>query len=448
MTYTNSMNKNKMNIPKLLLNQAWPIFIGQLAVTSYSIIDLIIVGHFSSLDIAIVGVGDNVFFTIFIGFSAILLILPPLYAQKYSDGGFENVKNLTAQGFWLAIILSIIVCFILLNAEPLINISHLDEQSFFKVNEYLTILIIGVPALLIYKIIFAYASGIYKPKIIMFTNFIGLAIKGVLTYLFVLEFYSIPAMGVNGCALGTVCASWLVLIIAICIFFKKKIPLSISFKISTKTQLFLLKTGGPIGLTFLVDYSSFTIIGLLVANLGLTTMASHQIAANVSYISYLIPLSIGSASSVIVGSYLVKENQLAKKVGFSCIKSGVLIAFIYSLLLFLLRKQIASFYTTDQIVCDVASLLIGFVACYHFFDAIYTIVSGVLRSFNKTFIPTLILGSCLWGIGLCGGYFLTFDGEFGVKGFWFALIIAAIIASKITLLYFHNITLPNKYKEG
>lgn len=107
-----------------------------------------------------------------------------------------------------------------------------------------------------------------------------------------------------------------------------------------------------------------------------------------------------------------------------------------------------SFYTTDQIVCDVASLLIGFVACYHFFDAIYTIVSGVLRSFNKTFIPTLILGSCLWGIGLCGGYFLTFDGEFGVKGFWFALIIAAIIASKITLLYFHNITLPNKYKEG
>lgn len=282
----------------------------------------------------------------------------------------------------------------------------------------------------------------------MFTNFIGLAIKGVLTYLFVLEFYSIPAMGVNGCALGTVCASWLVLIIAICIFFKKKIPLSISFKISTKTQLFLLKTGGPIGLTFLVDYSSFTIIGLLVANLGLTTMASHQIAANVSYISYLIPLSIGSASSVIVGSYLVKENQLAKKVGFSCIKSGVLIAFIYSLLLFLLRKQIASFYTTDQIVCDVASLLIGFVACYHFFDAIYTIVSGVLRSFNKTFIPTLILGSCLWGIGLCGGYFLTFDGEFGVKGFWFALIIAAIIASKITLLYFHNITLPNKYKEG
>ena len=94
------------------------------------------------------------------------------------------------------------------------------------------------------------------------------------------------------------------------------------------------------------------------------------------------------------------------------------------------------------------SLLIGFVACYHFFDAIYTIVSGVLRSFNKTFIPTLILGSCLWGIGLCGGYFLTFDGEFGVKGFWFALIIAAIIASKITLLYFHNITLPNKYKEG
>ena len=165
--------------------------------SSYSIIDLIIVGHFSSLDIAIVGVGDNVFFTIFIGFSAILLILPPLYAQKYSDGGFENVKNLTAQGFWLAIILSIIVCFILLNAEPLINISHLDEQSFFKVNEYLTILIIGVPALLIYKIIFAYASGIYKPKIIMFTNFIGLAIKGVLTYLFVLGFYSIPAMGVN-----------------------------------------------------------------------------------------------------------------------------------------------------------------------------------------------------------------------------------------------------------
>ena len=432
-----------MNIPKLLLNQAWPIFIGQLAVTSYSIIDLIIIGHFSSLDIAIVGVGDNVFFTIYIGFSAILLILSPLYAQKYSDGGLDNLKNLTAQGFWLAIILSIIVCVILLNAEPLINISHLDKSSLFKVNEYLSILIIGVPALLMYRVIFAYASGIYKPKIIMFTNFVGLAIKSLVTLFLVFGFYSIPAMGTNGCALGTICASWSVLIIAICYFFIKKIPLSFSLNISTKMQLYLLKTGGPIGLTFFIDYSSFTVLGLLVANLGLITMASHQIAANVSYISYLIPLSIGSASSVIVGSHLVKESQSAKKVGLLCIKSGVLIAFIYSLLLFLLRKQIASFYTTDLIVSDIASLLIGFVACYHFFDGIYTVVSGVLRSFSKTFIPTIILGSCLWGIGLLGGYFLAFDNEIGVKGFWFALIIAAIIASKITLLYFRSINQPN-----
>lgn len=432
-----------MNIPKLLLNQAWPIFIGQLAVTSYSIIDLIIIGHFSSLDIAIVGVGDNVFFTIYIGFSAILLILSPLYAQKYSDGGLDNLKNLTARGFWLAIILSIIVCVILLNAEPLINISHLDKSSLFKVNEYLSILIIGVPALLMYRVIFAYASGIYKPKIIMFTNFVGLAIKSLVTLFLVFGFYSIPAMGTNGCALGTICASWSVLIIAICYFFIKKIPLSFSLNISTKMQLYLLKTGGPIGLTFFIDYSSFTVLGLLVANLGLITMASHQIAANVSYISYLIPLSIGSASSVIVGSHLVKDSQSAKKVGLLCIKSGVIIAFIYSLLLFLLRKQIASFYTTDLIVSDIASLLIGFVACYHFFDAIYTVVSGVLRSFSKTFIPTIILGSCLWGIGLLGGYFLAFDNEIGVKGFWFALIIAAIIASKITLLYFRSINQPN-----
>lgn len=437
-----------MNIPKLLLNQAWPIFIGQLAVTSYSIIDLMIIGHFSSLDIAIVGVGDNVFFTIYIGFSAILLILSPLYAQKYSDGGLENIKNLTEQGFWLAVILSIIVCIILLNAEPLVNISHLDKQSLFKVNEYLSILIIGVPALLIYRVIFAYASGIYKPKIIMFTNFIGLAIKSMVTYFFVFGFYSIPAMGANGCALGTICASWSVLIIAICYFFIKKIPLSFSLNISTKMQFFLLKTGGPIGLTFFIDYSSFTIIGLLVANLGLITMASHQIAANVSYISYLIPLSIGSASSVIAGSYLVKKDQSAKKVGLLCIKSGALIAFIYSLLLFLLRKQIASLYTTDPIVRDVASLLIGFVAFYHFFDAIYTIVSGVLRSFSKTLIPTIILGSCLWGIGLLGGYFLAFDNRIGVKGFWFALIIASIIASKFTLLYFRSIKQPNNHKGG
>ena len=53
----------------------WPVFIGQVAVVANGVIDTIMAGRYSTVDLAGVGVGAAIYFSIFIAMMGVLLAL-------------------------------------------------------------------------------------------------------------------------------------------------------------------------------------------------------------------------------------------------------------------------------------------------------------------------------------------------------------------------------------
>jgi hypothetical protein len=63
----------------------------------------------------------------------------------------------------------------------------------------------------------------------------------------------------------------------------------------------LLRLGVPMGLTYLIEITSFTLMSIFITH-GHGYAAGHQIIANLSAVAYMMPLSLSIATSTLVRS--------------------------------------------------------------------------------------------------------------------------------------------------
>jgi MATE family multidrug resistance protein len=186
------------------------------------------------------------------------------------------------------------------------------------------------------------------------------------------------------------------------------------------------------GLSNLVEITAFTLIALFIAPLGATVVAGHRIVANVSALTYMLPLSLAIAVMVAVGQAV---GACDRPLAHAHIKAGLLLAgglsTLAGLFLWLAAEPIAGAYTNDPEVRAVALTLVIYVAVYQFFDALQTVAGHVLRAYRVTFVPMLLQVFCFWGVGLGGGWWLCYHAPepMGVAGFWLASVISLVLAA-------------------
>jgi MATE family multidrug resistance protein len=213
----------------------------------------------------------------------------------------------------------------------------------------------------------------------------------------------------------------------------------------------LVALGLPIGATFFVDVTGFTFMALFIARLGPTNSAAHQIAGNFAAILYMLPLSIGNAASVLVGHAIgARDLARARSTGISGIATSFGIGCCVALVLLASTHRLASLYSSDPQVVQLAGTLLAFVAGYHVFDSVQTVAVNVLRGYKRAVVPMAIYAFALWGVGLGGGYLLGLSGvdlswigigaPLGAKGFWAAAIGSLMVAGACVSAYFLSVS--------
>lgn len=248
-------------------------------------------------------------------------------------------------------------------------------------------------------------------------------------------------LGVVGCALSNVLVAWLAccsgaLYLGIGPLGKRYRPFANWALPHWPTWRELLRLGVPMGLSNLVEITSFTLISLFIASLGATVVAGHRIVANLSALTYMLPLSLAIATMAALGQAVGAHDRAKAKM---TIRAGLWLAAgsssLVGLLLWLAAEPIVAAYTDDPAVRMVAVGLVGYVALYQFFDALQTVAGHCLRAYRVTFVPMLVQTFCFWGIGLLGGAWLCYrwSTPLGVAGFWLASVVSLIFAAALLL---------------
>ena len=109
-----------------------------------------------------------------------------------------------------------------------------------------------------------------------------------------------------------------------------------------------------------IEVTSFTLMALFIARLGTAASASHQIAASLTALLYMVPLSFSIAISARVSFWIGARNAAkmreAIRIGFQYIAME---AFGLAGLLWLFSEDIARLYAKDtQVTLMAASLLV------------------------------------------------------------------------------------------
>jgi len=433
------------------------VLIAQLAVIASGVLDTVMAGHYSAVDLAAVGIGASVYFSVFIGLLGVVQALSPIAAQLFGAKQHERIGEETRQTAWLALGLAALGVTLLAHPEPFLRLSSAPEEVEAKTRAYLQGIAWALPAMLLFRVFFALTTAVSRPRAVMLINLVYFALKVPLNALFIYGTLGAPELGGPGCAAATAIASWL--ICAIAWVYCAKHPFYAPFGVFSRWSWpkwraiwAHLRLGVPMGLSFFVEVTSFTFMALFLARLGAATSAGHQIASNATAVVYMFGLAIGNATGVLTAQALgAGDPREARHTGL--IGMGIMFAIsaCAAVTILLGAHRIVFLYTHDGAVIAIATQLMAFVAFYQLFDTAQVVIVNALRGYKIAFIPMLVYTLALWGIGLGGGYALGL-GHFGAtgalglatpmgaSGFWLAGVASLVVAAGILFAYFIRVS--------
>jgi MATE family multidrug resistance protein len=433
-----------------IVKLALPMMVAQIAQVATGFVDMVMAGQVGTDDLAAVSLGASVLVMTYVTLMGVVSALNPIISHRLGSGEQESIGSIGRQGLWFGLLLGLFGMGLMLFMRPLLHEwLSLPDSVKDKVSLFITGSALGMPAALMHRALHAYSSSLHKTKPIMIVSLLGLALNIPLNYILIHGLFGLPALGGPGCGWATGLVFWFnfLMLLGYITYHRhfQAYGLTRHFEWPKWTsQSELLRLGTPIGMSFFLEVSLFSLIAFLIAKLGTVVVASHQAVLNVSSIVYMIPQSLAVALSVRVSQALGRQDpQHARLVCGAGLVVSLGIALITMTIVLLFRHNIISFYSSDPRVLAIGATLIVFSAIYQLVDAAQTVASGALRGYKLTTIPMLIHAVSFWGVGLGLGSILGLTNwpipyltlPMGVYGFWIALVISLSAAALLLVSY-------------
>jgi MATE family multidrug resistance protein len=426
-----------------IVAQAWPVFMGQIAMVLFATVDTVLVARYSATDLAALAVGAAAYITVFIGLMGVVLAVGPIVGQLYGAKRFEDAGAQLHQAVWLALGLSLLGSVLLLLPQPFIALARAGPDVAERLRGHLLALAFALPAGLLFAAYRGFNNAVSRPKAVAVLQLGSLALKVPLAALLVHGAGPVPALGVVGCGVSTAIAMWCVVLVAWWVmrrdaFYARFAIFGHGLRRPDAAALrHQLRLGVPMGGSVLIEVTGFASMAFFISRFGATPVAGHQIAANLVSLLFMVPLALGNATGVLAAQHIgARALGDARRVAWRGLQLGVLAALVLGTAVFFAREGIVRLYTADEIIVAAALPLLAWVALFHFVDAMQIVAAFTLRAWHIATVPLLIYAASIWGVGIGGGYALAFDviGNVpaalqGARGFWIASTAGLTVAA-------------------
>lgn len=429
-----------------ILRLGGPIIVAQLAHISLGFIDTIMAGNLSAATLGAVAVGRSVYSPILFLTLGILLVISPIIAFHHGANNEERIAQTVRQGLWLALFLSIPGMLLIRNLQSGLEWLNVTPELIPVSMDYLRALSWGIPAALSYLVLRFFHEGISVSKPNLYFTLLAIPVNIVGNFALMYGYWGFPALGAEGAGWATTLVWWIMLSGMVLLNIKQQ--RFCRFHVFSRIEWpdlncfkYVLKIGLPNGVSAALENSMFAASALVISSLGVTGIASHQIAINFASITFMIPLGLSMAISSSVGyahgQQCDRRAWIAGKVGMGL---SVLAMIISATVILLWPEHIAAVYTVDEEVLQMAAHLLLFAGIFQISDGLQISAAGALRGLKDTRVPMLVNAGAFWGIGFPLGYFLAIHRGMGPEGFWIGWIAGLACAAIFHPWRFYRLT--------
>ena len=440
---------------KTIARHAGTVLIGQLAVIAFGVADTVIAGRLSPQALATLSLASSIYISVYVGLNGLIQALLPVWAELRGAGKLKEIGQSVRQALYVAAGAGFMGILALCFPDPWLEWTDVPPALWPDVRTYLQVLALALIPSLLFRMYSTLNQSLGYPRLVTWLQAGALFVKVPLSASLTFGLAGLPTLGVAGCAWATLVVNSLMLLTGIWLLRTQSIyqPYRLWLRLEAPDGPMLwrfLRLGLPAGLSIMVEVTSFTLMALFIARLGAVPLASHQIAANMTGVLYMIPLALGIASSARTGYWLgAGQAQRAREAASTGLRLAAGMALLCASGLWFAREPLARLFTADPAVALAAAVWLGWVAAYHLTDAVQTVCVFLLRCYRITLAPLLIYTVMLWGAGLYGGYLLAYRGlgpwaaRPSVGSFWLTSFVAlAVVALLFTGLLWRAMRAP------
>ncbi|RYF32403.1 MAG: MATE family efflux transporter [Comamonadaceae bacterium] len=401
---------------RVIATHAGTVLIGQLAVMAFGVTDTIVAGRYDEGALAALSVGAAIFISVYVSLMGGLQALLPIWAELHGAGRGDEVGRSVRQSLYLCAIAMVLGMAVLLAPGPLLRWTDVPPAMQADVTAYLGVLAFALPPALLFRVFSTLNQSLGRPRLVTWLQIGSLFLKVPLSIWFTFGGAGLPSMGLVGVGWATLVVNYTMLLVALWLLrhadYYRSYRLWQRIERPDWAQLRqFARLGLPGGLAVLVEVTSFTLMALFIARLGNAAAAAHQIASNLTAVAYMVPLSLGLATSARVSYWLgAGDAAKARRACATGLVMAVLCALALAGAMVASRWQLAAVYSQNPAVIRMAALLLLATATYQIADAVQTMCVFILRCYRVTVAPLLIYCTLLWGVGLGGSYLLAYRG--------------------------------------
>ena len=375
---------------KKTVNIAWPAVLESFLISIVAMVDNIMVSSLGTYAIAAVGLTTQPKFVFFALIISMNVALSALVARRRGENDRQGANRVLKQAIVIAVIIIAVISVVSTAfARPLLLFCGAQADTIDPAVEYYRIIMAFSFFQLFSMVLNAAQRGVGRTKIAMRTNIVSNVVNVLFNWLLINGNLGFPALGIKGAAIATVLGSAAACAISVASICNRDGYLNISLmkgKTFDKTTIKSLAklTGGTLSEQLCFRFG-FLMFAMIVANLGTTAYATHQIAMNCMHMSFAFGDGFSVAAVSLVGMNLgAKRSDLAKIYGIACKRLGRIFAIALGTFFVFFGRQIYYLFTDDMEIINLGTIIIGILIIILFFQIDQVITSGCLKGAGDT----------------------------------------------------------------
>jgi MATE family, multidrug efflux pump len=398
-----------------LYKLAFPISLQNLVTSSLNMVGWVMVGQLGAVPVAAVGLANQIFFLLTLMLFGITTGSAMFTAQLWGKRDIPNIRKVLGLALTLGLIAAVLFLII---AEVFpsfaLGVYSRDPAVIATGSGYLRI--IGF-SFVLYSISFCYAivmrstGDAQTPLIVTFTSLI---LNTLVSYILIFGKLGLPAMGVNGAAIGVLTARSVELCLYLILTYRKDSPAAASlselFSFDREFAWRVLKPVLPVVANEMLWSFGTSAYSVAYARINTESIAAMNIVSAVDQMALTLFNALGHACGVLVGNSIgAGEKEKAYRYAFRTEVLGMLGAVVVGVTVIASSKAVLSLYNVSPVVIDYARrvlTILGLMLWLRTSNMILFI--GIFRSGGDTRFALILDGVIIWVVGVP----LAFAGAF------------------------------------
>lgn len=432
---------------------AWPSFVELILTQLASMIDLMMVGsiggaahpELGAKALSAVGLTTQPKFLLMTAFIAMNTGVTALVARDKGTGDKERANLVVRQGLLFTFVVTILLSIlgIVFARQLVLFMGSTEEDVTTWAVQYLQIQMAGFLTMALTSTITASLRGVGDSRSSMFYNLIANVINVIFNWLLIYGNLGFPKLGVAGASLATVIGQVVAFVIASCIILKGngflKLELKKGFLPDFAALSHLMQIGIPAMVEQLLMRAGIMIFTKMVAGLGTTAHAAHQICMNIQALSFMTGQAFAVSSTTLMGQSLGKKrSDMAQAYCTRTRRIGMMCAMGLAVLFLFCGGGIVALYNKDPDIIHMGRIVLLIVAAVQPLQTSQFIIAGGLRGAGDTRSTAIITFVTVLLIRPVMAAVMMYGFHFGLYGAWIGVACDQLLRSILVLMRYQS----------